>query len=111
MEDAGFTADDTVALLAAHSVGRQEVIDLTVSGMPLDSTPGRFDSQFYLEVRTISWVQNASDIVVADFVELFRSYSKEQTIRAADRTKQCKPNPRLQTNSGLPPMLLLPVRP
>lgn len=53
MEDAGFTVDDTVALLAAHSVGRQETIDLTVPGLPLDSTPGRFDSQFYLEVSII----------------------------------------------------------
>ena len=53
MADAGFTADDTVVLLAAHSVGRQEAIDLTVSGMPFDSTPGRFDSQFFLEVSAI----------------------------------------------------------
>jgi hypothetical protein len=58
MADAGFTVDDTVALLAAHSVGRQEVIDFTVAGLPLDSTPGRFDSQFYLEVSTLSAVRN-----------------------------------------------------
>jgi cytochrome c peroxidase len=50
MADAGFTADDTIALLAAHSVGRQTQVDFTVSEIPMDSTPGRFDSQFYLEV-------------------------------------------------------------
>lgn len=53
MADAGFTADDTVVLLAAHSVGRQEIVDTSVEGMPLDSTPERFDSQFYLEVNQL----------------------------------------------------------
>jgi hypothetical protein len=50
MNDAGFTADDTVALLAAHSIGTQEAIDPTIPGTPMDSTPHAFDNQFYLEV-------------------------------------------------------------
>lgn len=51
MHDAGFTAEDTVVLLAAHSVASQRTIDYSVVGMSLDSTPERFDSQFYLEVN------------------------------------------------------------
>lgn len=50
MDDAGFTPDDTVALLAAHSLARQKNVDYSVVGLPLDSTPGIFDSQIYLEV-------------------------------------------------------------
>ncbi|KAL6303486.1 heme peroxidase [Sparassis latifolia] len=50
MEDAGFTAEDTVALLAAHSVGTQKTIDPTISNTPFDTTPRVFDSQYYLEI-------------------------------------------------------------
>ncbi|KZT12083.1 class II peroxidase [Laetiporus sulphureus 93-53] len=49
MADAGFTAEDTVALMAAHSVAVQKIIDPSAVGAPLDSTPEAFDSQFYLE--------------------------------------------------------------
>ena len=109
MADAGFTADDTVALLAAHSVGRQEVTDLTVPGMPLDSTPGRFDGQFYLEVSKISCVRKVSDIIIVVCAALwFRFCLKQKTIRVVDRTRPCRPNPRFQTNSGS--LLMLPLR-
>lgn len=54
MADAGLDKYDTVALLAAHSVSRQEVFEPSVAGLPLDSTPHRFDSQFYLEVSTLN---------------------------------------------------------
>ncbi|KAI0755052.1 heme peroxidase [Daedaleopsis nitida] len=50
MQDAGFSAEETVALLGAHSMGKQRTIDSGISGKPLDSTPGVFDSQFYLEM-------------------------------------------------------------
>ncbi|KAA1474721.1 MnP-atypical, short manganese peroxidase [Dentipellis sp. KUC8613] len=50
MGDAGFTPEDTVALMAAHSIGRQRTLDPAVAGMPLDMTPGAFDTQFYLDV-------------------------------------------------------------
>ncbi|OSX59886.1 hypothetical protein POSPLADRAFT_1149890, partial [Postia placenta MAD-698-R-SB12] len=49
MSDAGFTPDDTVALLAAHSVAVQNTVDPTIPDTPLDSTPELFDTQFYLE--------------------------------------------------------------
>jgi len=49
MADAGFTAEDTVALMAAHSIGAQKTIDPSIPNTPFDSTPGIFDSQFYLE--------------------------------------------------------------
>ena len=52
MADAGFTAQDTVALLAAHSVARQKTIDPSVPDVPFDSTPGKFDTKFYAEVRS-----------------------------------------------------------
>ncbi|KAI0699316.1 heme peroxidase, partial [Cerioporus squamosus] len=50
MKDAGFSAEDTIVLLGAHSIGRQHTIDPAANGTPLDSTPDAFDSQFYLEV-------------------------------------------------------------
>ncbi|CCM03511.1 uncharacterized protein FIBRA_05645 [Fibroporia radiculosa] len=54
MEDAGLSPEDTVALLAAHSVAVQKTVDPSVSGMPLDSTPEAFDTQFYLEITVVS---------------------------------------------------------
>ncbi|PPQ73044.1 hypothetical protein CVT26_014662 [Gymnopilus dilepis] len=41
---------EVVALLAAHSIARMYVTDRTVPGLPLDTTPEIFDSQFYIEV-------------------------------------------------------------
>lgn len=52
MADAGFSPDDTVVLLASHSIGTQQTTDPTVPGAPFDSTPEVFDNQFYLEVST-----------------------------------------------------------
>ncbi|EJD02614.1 manganese peroxidase 2 [Fomitiporia mediterranea MF3/22] len=48
--DAGFSAEELVHLMASHSVARARHIDPTVPRAALDSTPGVFDSQFYLEV-------------------------------------------------------------
>ena len=50
MEDAGFSAEETVALLSAHSIGKQHTIDAAIPGMPMDSSPYTFDSQYHLEV-------------------------------------------------------------
>ncbi|KAI0808927.1 manganese peroxidase isozyme precursor [Irpex lacteus] len=50
MKDAGFSPDELVTLLASHSIGTQHTVDPTIDGMPLDSTPAQFDTQFYLEV-------------------------------------------------------------
>lgn len=50
MNDAGLTADDLVHLLASHSIARAKNIDPTHHHAPLDSTPSKFDNQFYLEV-------------------------------------------------------------
>ncbi|EMD39914.1 GP generic peroxidase [Gelatoporia subvermispora B] len=49
MSDAGLTTEDTIALLAAHSVGKQRTLDLNITGMPFDTTPDAFDTQFYLD--------------------------------------------------------------
>jgi manganese peroxidase len=62
MADAGFSANDTVALLAAHSLGFQYNIDPSIPGTPLDSTPYTFDNQFYLEVSGCSPL-NISDTI------------------------------------------------
>ena len=59
MRDAGFTTDDTVVLLAAHSVASQSTIDYSVVGMPMDSTPERFDNQIYLEVAFLFFIPAA----------------------------------------------------
>ena len=52
-QDAGFSAEDTIALLGAHSIGKQRVLDPALAGLPLDSTPDVFDSQYHLEVRQV----------------------------------------------------------
>ncbi|KZV83185.1 manganese peroxidase precursor [Exidia glandulosa HHB12029] len=49
MQDAGFSPTELVALLAAHSIGSQHDVDPTIPGAPFDTTPGSFDSQFFLE--------------------------------------------------------------
>ncbi|KAF9524031.1 GP, class II peroxidase [Crepidotus variabilis] len=49
MADAGFSASELVALMASHSVAASDNIDPTIPETPIDSTPGCFDSQFYIE--------------------------------------------------------------
>ena len=46
--EVGFSSDEVVALLASHSIAAAN-IDTALSEAPLDSTPGVFDSQFYVE--------------------------------------------------------------
>ncbi|KAJ7927044.1 manganese peroxidase isozyme precursor, partial [Mycena leptocephala] len=47
--DAGFSANEIVDLLVSHTVAAQDDVDPTIHGSPLDSTPGQFDSQFFIE--------------------------------------------------------------
>lgn len=49
MGDAGFSPNEVVDLLASHSVAAQDRVDPTIPGTPFDSTPGVFDSQFFVE--------------------------------------------------------------
>jgi len=49
--DAGFNPQEVVALLASHSVAAADNIDTTIPGTPFDSTPGVFDSQFFVETQ------------------------------------------------------------
>ncbi|KAG5352195.1 Versatile peroxidase vpl2 [Termitomyces sp. Mn162] len=51
MGDAGLTPDEVVALLASHSVAASDHIDPTLQGVPFDSTPSTFDTQFFIEVQ------------------------------------------------------------
>ena len=37
--DAGFSPQEVVALLAAHTIGAASLIDPTIPGAPFDSTP------------------------------------------------------------------------
>ncbi|KAF8997796.1 heme peroxidase, partial [Hymenopellis radicata] len=48
-KDAGFSPNELVDLLASHSVAFQENVDPTIPFTPMDSTPGTFDAQFYVE--------------------------------------------------------------
>ncbi|TFK27222.1 heme peroxidase [Coprinopsis marcescibilis] len=52
MGDAGFTSDETVDLLAAHTIASQEALNLNPASAraPFDSTPAVFDSQVFIEV-------------------------------------------------------------
>ena len=49
--DAGFNSDEVVALLASHSIAASDNVDPTIPGTPFDSTPGVFDSQFFIETQ------------------------------------------------------------
>ncbi|THV02690.1 manganese peroxidase isozyme precursor [Dendrothele bispora CBS 962.96] len=49
MADATFSPNELVALLASHSVAAQDHVDPIIHGSPFDSTPGLFDTQFYIE--------------------------------------------------------------
>ncbi|KAJ7766976.1 manganese-dependent peroxidase [Mycena maculata] len=51
MADAGLTAADTVALLASHSIAGADDIDPAIQGVPFDSTPSVFDTQFFVETQ------------------------------------------------------------
>ncbi|KAA1472888.1 manganese peroxidase 2 [Dentipellis sp. KUC8613] len=49
--DAGFTADEVVALLSSHTVAAADHVDPTIPGTPFDSTPEIFDTQFFIETQ------------------------------------------------------------
>ncbi|KAF8194461.1 lignin peroxidase [Mycena galopus ATCC 62051] len=51
MADAGFTPAELVALLASHSIAGADDVDPTLSGVPFDSTPSLFDTQFFVETQ------------------------------------------------------------
>lgn len=47
----GFTVIDLVALIGAHTAGRQRTTDPSRSGQTFDSTPGQWNNGFYKETR------------------------------------------------------------
>ncbi|KAJ7803221.1 heme peroxidase [Mycena leptocephala] len=51
--DAGFAPTEIVDLLASHTVAAQDNVDTTFKGHPFDSTPGVFDTQFFIETLLI----------------------------------------------------------
>ncbi|GJE95276.1 lignin peroxidase [Phanerochaete sordida] len=54
LNDAGeFDELETVWMLSAHSVAAANDVDPTHNGLPFDSTPGIFDSQFFVETQLV----------------------------------------------------------
>nr|P11542.2 RecName: Full=Ligninase H2; AltName: Full=Diarylpropane peroxidase; AltName: Full=LG4; AltName: Full=Lignin peroxidase; Flags: Precursor [Phanerodontia chrysosporium]CAA33621.1 lignin peroxidase [Phanerodontia chrysosporium] len=51
LDAGGFDEIETVWLLSAHSIAAANDVDPTISGLPFDSTPGQFDSQFFVETQ------------------------------------------------------------
>ncbi|KAI0027367.1 manganese-dependent peroxidase [Vararia minispora EC-137] len=51
MGDAGFSPAEVVALLASHSIAGADNIDPNLVGLPFDSTPSTFDTQFFVETQ------------------------------------------------------------
>ncbi|KAJ7749470.1 manganese-dependent peroxidase [Mycena metata] len=51
MADAGFSPAELVALLASHSIAGADDVDPILSGVPFDSTPAVFDTQFFVETQ------------------------------------------------------------
>ncbi|KAH9036907.1 manganese peroxidase 1 [Lactarius hengduanensis] len=52
-KDAGFAPVEAVALLASHTIAAADEVDPTIPGTPFDSTPGIFDSQFFIETLLV----------------------------------------------------------
>ncbi|KAI0331210.1 peroxidase [Cubamyces sp. BRFM 1775] len=48
---ASFTPEEVVALLASHTVAAADEVDPTIPGTPFDTTPGFFDTQFFIETQ------------------------------------------------------------
>nr|QNH91263.1 peroxidase [Pleurotus tuber-regium] len=51
MGDAGFSDVEVVWLLASHTIAAADHVDESIPGTPFDSTPGIFDSQFFIETQ------------------------------------------------------------
>ncbi|KAI0259215.1 manganese peroxidase 2 [Gloeopeniophorella convolvens] len=49
--DVGISSDEVVALLASHSIAAADHVDPSIPGTPFDSTPGVFDTQFFVETQ------------------------------------------------------------
>ncbi|EEB94554.1 hypothetical protein MPER_06612, partial [Moniliophthora perniciosa FA553] len=60
--DAGFSPDEVVDLLIAHTIGGQEHVDESVPNTPFDTTPETFDSQFFVETLLNGTVQPPNGI-------------------------------------------------
>ncbi|KAI5118922.1 hypothetical protein M0805_003746 [Coniferiporia weirii] len=50
MGDAGLSPEDTINLLASHTVARSDTLVVNHTAVPFDSTPFTFDTQVFLEV-------------------------------------------------------------
>jgi L-ascorbate peroxidase len=46
-ERKGFSAHDLAALVGAHATAKQRFVDPSKAGLPLDTTPGVWDVEFY----------------------------------------------------------------
>jgi hypothetical protein len=53
MADAGFSPEELVALLASHSIAGADDVDPDSAGLPFDSTPDVFDTQFFVETQLV----------------------------------------------------------
>ncbi|KAJ7577385.1 manganase peroxidase [Mycena floridula] len=51
MDDAGLTSAELVALLSSHTIAAADHVDPSIPGTPFDSTPGLFDTQFFIETQ------------------------------------------------------------
>ena len=51
MLEASFQDFEVVWLLSAHTVGAADAVDPTIPRTPFDSTPGIFDTQFFIETQ------------------------------------------------------------
>ncbi|KAJ7112483.1 manganese peroxidase 1 [Mycena epipterygia] len=85
MGDAGFQPTEIVDLLASHSIAVQEHIDETIPNTPFDTTPGIFDTSFYLQTllpgRVWPGTHNNKGEVLAPFLGEFRLESDAAFVR------------------------------
>ncbi|KAJ7168907.1 putative versatile peroxidase [Mycena filopes] len=50
-KEVGFSPAEVVALLSSHTIAAADLVDPTIPGTPFDSTPGIFDTQFFIETQ------------------------------------------------------------
>lgn len=83
----GFSVRDLVALIGAHSTGKQRTTDPSRAGESFDTTPGTWDTSFYEETRNgEAPFTLESDKALADaFVsgEIFKTFARNQALWAS----------------------------
>jgi catalase (peroxidase I) len=83
----GFSVADLVALIGAHSTGKQRTTDPSRAGASFDSTPGAWDNKFYSETKEekAPFTLQSDKALAKDFISgaIFKTFAHNQALWAA----------------------------